>query len=367
MRSLLVLLAFLASCGGAPARTEAPAPEPVVAAAEPAQPAGPPLAEVRPVTNTYHGVDVVDPYQWLEDPSDPEVRAWSDAQNRHARAYLAGLPNLDRVREQVRAILAAPTRSHYAIVARGDRLFALEDRPPREQPLLVVLTSPDDPDSARTVFDPTTVDAEGGVSMDWFEPSPDGRLVAISLSRGGSERGDVHVFDVASGERVGEIIEHVNGGTAGGDLAWMPDSSGFFYTRYPREGERPAEDVDFYQQLWFHRMGTPVSEDRYELGRDFPASRRSSCRCTRRAAACSRRCRTATAASSRCTCASATAAGANSRASTTRSCRRASGPRTISTSSRGRARRAGRSCASRSRASTSRAPRSSYRRVRTAS
>jgi prolyl oligopeptidase len=259
-RATSSLAAFLVACGGAtsaspttPTRTE-----------------GPPAAAIRPVTSTYHGVEVVDPYQWLEDPNDPEVRAWSDAQNAHARRYLSGLPGVERLRERVQAILAAPTRAHWDLAQRGARLFAIERRPPREQPFLVEMSSPDEPDSARVIVDPSAIDASGAVAIDWFEPSPDGRLVAVSLSRGGSERGDVHVFDVETGQRVHEIIEHVNGGTAGGDLAWLPDGSGFFYTRYPRPGERAEADEDFYQQLWFHRLGTPVSEDRYEIGRDFP-------------------------------------------------------------------------------------------------
>ena len=271
-RPLHVLCALtMIACGSTPPVTETPAvvevePEAVA----PEAPSGPPVAALRPVTNSYHGVDVVDPYQWLEQPDDPEVRAWSDGQNAHARRTLAALPHLDAVRERVRAIVAAPARSHRELVRRGGKWFAIERRPPREQPFLVVLDSLDDPDAARVLVDPTAIDSEGGVAIDWFVPSPDGRLVAVSLSRGGSERGDVHVYDVASGQRVHEVIEHVNGGTAGGSLAWLPDGSGFFYTRYPRPGERPEADEDFYQQLYFHPLGTPAAQDRYELGRDLP-------------------------------------------------------------------------------------------------
>jgi prolyl oligopeptidase len=80
----------------------------------------------------------------------------------------------------------------------------------------------------------------------------------------------VHLFETATGEQVDEIILRVNGGTAGGDLAWRSDGTGFYYTRYPRVGERPEEDLNFYQQLWFHKLGTPASDDTYVLGDDFP-------------------------------------------------------------------------------------------------
>ena len=261
-------LLLLASCGGSTPPAEEPTP---LADPEPAAaPSAPPVAEVRPVTNTYHGVDVVDPYQWLENPQDPEVRAWSDAQNAWTRQHLDALPGRDAIGARVRAILTSAVRSHHDIAPAGNKFFALENRPPREQPFIVVLSSLDDPESARVLVDPSAIDESGAVAIDWFVPSPDGTKLAVSLSRGGSERGDVHVYDVESGQPTGEVIERVQNGTAGGDLAWLPDGSGFFYTRYPRPGERPAEDEGFYQQLYFHRLGTPVAEDRFELGTGFP-------------------------------------------------------------------------------------------------
>ena len=78
------------------------------------------------------------------------------------------------------------------------------------------------------------------------------------------------VYDTATGKQVGEVVPRVNTGTAGGDLAWAPDGKGFYYTRHPREGERPAADMNFYQQVYFHKLGTPTDEDRYELGKDSP-------------------------------------------------------------------------------------------------
>jgi prolyl oligopeptidase len=78
------------------------------------------------------------------------------------------------------------------------------------------------------------------------------------------------VYDVASGKETGDVIPRVNKGTGGGSVAWNGDGTGFFYTRYPADGERPKEDLDFYQQIYFHKLGTPVSADTYSLGKDFP-------------------------------------------------------------------------------------------------
>jgi len=228
-----------------------------------------PEARMETVVDTYHGTEVAEDYRWLEDWDDPEVRAWSEAQNAHARGVLGSLPGGAAIRARVTEILESAPVEHYGLTWRGGRLFALKYQPPMNQPFLVVMPSADEPEAARVIVDPNQLDPSGSTSIDWYEPSPDGSVVAVSLSVGGSESGDVHLYETETGQGTGEVIPRVNGGTAGGDLAWTPDGSGFFYTRYPREGERPPEESAFYQQLWFHTVGTPAAEDRYELGEDF--------------------------------------------------------------------------------------------------
>jgi prolyl oligopeptidase len=232
--------------------------------------AKPPVTQKHPVVDTYHGVAVEDDYRWLENWNNKEVRAWSDAQNVYAREWLNRLPNVKAIRERLTQIMTARTVSYSQLEHRKSRLFAIKREPPKQQPFLIVLPSADSVAQGRVLVDPNQIDSKGTTAIDWYVPSPDGNLVAISLSQGGSEAGDVHLFDTASGSPVHEVVPHVNGGTAGGDLAWMPDGSGFFYTRYPKPGERPAADLDFYQQVYFHKLGTPVSSDRYELAKDFP-------------------------------------------------------------------------------------------------
>ena len=232
--------------------------------------AAPPATKTQPVADTYHGTRVVDPYRWLEDGKNAEVKAWSDAQNTFAREYLDKLPGRDTIRTQVKEILAARTTSHSNLHFRPGHLFAMKRQPPKEQPYLVVMPSPDAPEKAHVLVDPTEIDAKGTTSIDWYVPSPDGRLVAVSLSKAGSEAGNVHIIDTETRKQVHEVIPRVQNGTAGGDLAWTPDGKGFFYTRYPRGEERPAADMDFFQQVWFHELGTSTESDRYELGKYFP-------------------------------------------------------------------------------------------------
>ena len=232
--------------------------------------AAPPVTPKMPVTDTYHGEQVTEAYRWLEDWTDARVKAWSDAQNTHTRAALDVLPDIAAIRARVAQVLGAKTVSWRAVTQRGALTFAMKRQPPKQQPFLVVSTSLDDPSAERVLVDPSVLDESGLTHIDWYVPSPDGSLVAVSLSKGGTESGDVHLFDVATGQATGEVVPRVNGGTAGGDLAWQPDGKAFFYTRYPRGEERPKADRDFFQQLYVHQLGDPTANDRYELGRDLP-------------------------------------------------------------------------------------------------
>ncbi len=232
--------------------------------------AQPPATPVRPVTDTYHGVTVVDPYRWLEKDQDPEVKAWSDAENAYARSFLDRLPNVAAIRERVTAIMSAKSPSYGGVTFRGGRYFAVKTEPPKQQPMLIVLDSLDDLASERVVLDPNVLDPTGATSMDWYMASPDGKLVAVSLSVGGSEAGDVHIYSTETGREVFEVVPYVNSGTAGGDVAWTPDSRGFYYTRHPWPDERPAQDRGFYQQVYYHELGTSPKVDRYEMGKDLP-------------------------------------------------------------------------------------------------
>jgi prolyl oligopeptidase len=235
-----------------------------------APPEKPPATRKQPVQDTYWGTVVTDDYRWLENASDKEVKAWSNAQNAFARAYLSRLAAIDPLRKRLKEILTARTTSHTHVVKAGGVVFALKHQPPSEQPFLVVLPSVNEPQRARVHLDPTKLDSKGTTAIDWFVPSPDGKLVAVSLSKVGSEAGDVHLYDVATAKQVHEVIPRVQNGTAGGDLAWSPDGRGFFYTRYPRAKERRTEDMDFYQQLFYHELGTATEKDRHELGKDLP-------------------------------------------------------------------------------------------------
>jgi len=286
---LALLLALLvpaaAACSDGNNNVDAP-PQPTVAPSVSASVSGSvstaapnasiyPATVKKPVVNEYHGVKVTDDYQWLEDSADPNVKAWITEQNKRARAYLDGAASRAVLRDRIKGILSSTSADRFALHTVKDRLFALKDQPPKQQPFLVVATAPDKAKSEadlkeRVLVDPNAIDPAGRTTIDWYEPSADGKLVAVSLSVGGTENGTVHVYDVETGKEQGDVVPYANSGTAGGGLSWAGDGKGFYYTRHPHEGEGKPADMGFNQQIYFHKLGTKDSEDKYSLGKDFP-------------------------------------------------------------------------------------------------
>jgi prolyl oligopeptidase len=240
------------------------------AAARPGLAAGLPPTPVRPVTNIYHGVVIVDNYRWLENFNDPEVRQWSAVQNAVARAYLDQLPARSNIVKRLQKIYSQTSASYSGLQSRPGLLFALKFQPPAQQPWLITLKSPDDPTSERVVCDPNKLNPGGTTTIDFATPSLDGKCVAVSLSENGTENGALLFYDAAIGQPLADLIPRVQRATAGGSVAWNADGTGVYYTRYPAPGERPEADLDFYQQVYFHRLGAPLGQDRLELGAGLP-------------------------------------------------------------------------------------------------
>lgn len=230
---------------------------------------GAPPTAVKPVTDRYGDLRVTDPYRWLEAGRDPAVKRWSAAQDHRTRGYLDHLPARQPMADWLMKQAAAGSSAYYDLHAAGGQLFALYNQPPRQQPMLAVMGQDADPAKARVVLDPNTLNPTGRTAIDWYVPSPTGKLVAVSMSENGSEDGSLHVIDVASGKTVDAVIPNVQYPTGGGSVAWRDDGSGFWYTRYPGADE-PAERRHFHEQVWFHRIGDDPAKDVYVLGKDFP-------------------------------------------------------------------------------------------------
>jgi prolyl oligopeptidase len=223
----------------------------------------------RPVQAGLHGRTVGDDYRWLEDVDSDEVAAWVEAQNRLTRRVLDPMPRRREIRQELQRMVGSGRASRFAFEPAGSLLFALKRQPPKAQNLLVVLNGTR-PDSERVVLDPARLDPSGKTSIDWYKPSPDGALVAVSLSKNGSEDGTLHFFRTDGGPLLPDRVPRVQYPTGGGSAAWAGDSRGVYYTRYPQGDERPPADANFHQQVYFHAMGTQASADPYVIGREFP-------------------------------------------------------------------------------------------------
>ncbi|MCE9523695.1 MAG: prolyl oligopeptidase family serine peptidase [Alphaproteobacteria bacterium] len=228
-----------------------------------------PQTPAKVVVDTFHGQKVADPYRWLEQAGDPAVKMWSDAQNVRTHAYLDALPTRGALKQKLTKLIGATSPNYYGLRVAGNQVFAMFNQPPKQQPMLAVMPATADPAASRIVVDPNKLNAKGTTTIDWFVPSHSGKLVAASLSDNGSEDGAVHVFDVATGKQVGEVVPRVQYPTGGGSLAWRADDKGFWYTRYPGF-ERPEADRHFFQQVAFHEIGKDPAKDAYVVGKEFP-------------------------------------------------------------------------------------------------
>jgi len=205
------------------------------------------------VVEVLHGTRVEDPYRWLEDGTAPEVEAWTDAQNRHTDAWLAAVPARAAIRSHLERLLAigvlgTPTP------ARGRYLYLRRDGA-ENQPILYVRDGVDGAD--RVAVDPNLLAADGTVALDWYHASPGGERLAYGLSEGGTEQSTLHVMDLASGAILADRIPH----TRACDVAWLPDATGFYYTRYPSPGEVPEGEEVYHRSIYFHRLGTDPARD----------------------------------------------------------------------------------------------------------
>ncbi|HEV8248353.1 MAG TPA: prolyl oligopeptidase family serine peptidase [Gaiellaceae bacterium] len=203
-----------------------------------------------------HGVEVADPYRWLEETDAPDVRRWTDEQNAATRATLDAVPFRDRIRARLDKLLQVGLLE-VPVVAAGAAFYLRRD-PDQDQSVLYVREAGSTDD--RPLVNTNAEDAL--VTIDWFHPSQDGRLVAYGLSRGGDELSTLHVVEVATGRVLDDRIPD----TRFSSVAWLPDSSGFYYTRLPAKGSVPPGEERYNSRVRFHRLGDDPADDPVVFG-----------------------------------------------------------------------------------------------------
>ena len=205
------------------------------------------------VTETLHGEEIADPYRWLEDGSDPETVRWTAQQNAYTEAHLASIPGRERIRHRLDQLLGIGVLGTPTPV-RG-RYFYLRRDGSQNQPVLYWRLGVDGSD--RVAVDPNALNQAGTTALDWFFPSKDGRFLAYGLSDNGSEESVLHVLDLDAGTHLSDRIPRMRAAS----VSWVPDSTGFYYTRYPAPGEVPAGEEQYHRAIYFHRLGSDPSDD----------------------------------------------------------------------------------------------------------
>jgi prolyl oligopeptidase len=213
----------------------------------------PPVARVDVVREERFGIGLADPYRWMEDAGGEEMRGWLSGQATYATSVLAGLPGRDALLARVTELTAGAARRS-AFKLAGDRLFF------QQGAVLMV----DDGQAGRVLLDPAALPGPEHSSLDWFVPSPDGRLVACGISQGGSEWSTLRVIDAGSGELRQDAVP----GTFHGAVSWVPGDDAFVCHRYlaPPPGTPPRQRR-LGSRACLHRLGARAADDLVVLAR----------------------------------------------------------------------------------------------------
>lgn len=203
------------------------------------------------VVDDYHGIKVGDPFRWLEDPDSPETKAFTEAQNEVTFGYLHGLPGRQMLKDRITKLWNYSKQS--APFTAGGRSFVYINDGLQNQSVLYRLVE----SIPVLVIDPNLFSSDGTVALTNISFSHDGKLLAYTCSQSGSDWQEIHIRHVDSKEEYPEVIKWCKFTS----MAWLPDDSGFFYTRFPEPGSVPPEDASNFSRVCFHRLGTNQSED----------------------------------------------------------------------------------------------------------
>jgi prolyl oligopeptidase len=208
-----------------------------------------PPTRVEPVKEVIHGVEVSDPYRWLEDQTSPETRAWIDVQNRYTESLLGSRGSLERLRRRAGELLRVETVS--VPIERGGRYFFTRRKPDQNQAAIHMRKAGKD----EALVDPNTLSADQTTSAALMAVSRDGRLLAYGLRRGGEDETTLVLLDTDARRQLSDRFEKAryNG------VSFKPDRSGFYYTRLTAAGNR----------VYYHALGSDPARDAVVFGEGY--------------------------------------------------------------------------------------------------
>jgi prolyl oligopeptidase len=216
----------------------------------------PPETPVREVKETFFGTEISDPYRWLEDLKSPEVSSWMRAQNDYTRAVLERIPNREKLGKRIAELDDSGVRVN-GLQSFGGRLFYLKQATGEENRRLYARDGSGG--AERLLLDPQTRTANGvHFSIDYFQASPDGKLVAVGISPGGSENSVLHVLDASDGKEAGPSIDRAQFGA----VYWLPDNHSFFYNRLRKLAPNDPRTAYYLNSRdYLHHIGDDPDKD----------------------------------------------------------------------------------------------------------
>ena len=224
-----------------------------------------PVAHKGDVVDDYGGTKVPDPYRWMEALDSPEVAEWVTASNAVTDPYLGKLPLREHFNTRLTELWNYP-RVTVPIVKGGKLFYSRNTGLQRQSPIYVRagVTAP-----PALVIDPNVISEDGSVSLSQWMPSPDAKLLAYGLAEGGADWNTLRVRDITSGKDLADEVRWMRFSS----LSWTNDSKGFFYSRYPEPPKNKVLEAALSgQALYYHRVGTPQSQDTLVYERqDLPA------------------------------------------------------------------------------------------------
>jgi prolyl oligopeptidase len=272
----------------------------------------PPKAAVKPLEETLHGTKIIDNYRWLEDGKTPETQKWVEEEMSYTRALLDPLPGREQIHKRLTELL---TIGNIGVPQMAGKYYFYTRRDGMQnQPILYVRENPHfsrqerarngapepgsspastheragilrlrgtsaslrpaslrmtfdrnvDGDSSpdRVLVDANQLAADGTIALDWYQPSDHGKYLVYGTSPSGSEMSTLHIVETKTGTALPDTIER----TRAASIAWKPDSSGFFYTRYPKKGDVPDGQEMYNRHVFYHELGADPASDALIFG-----------------------------------------------------------------------------------------------------
>jgi prolyl oligopeptidase len=223
----------------------------------PSIPSGPPKAKVEPVEDTVQGHKIVDRYRYLENPNDPDTKLYVEQELSYTRSILDPLPGRDKINARLSQLLEIGTVG--APQMGGKYYFHTRREGNQNQPVLYVREGLNGAlnDKDRILVDVNKMSSDGTVALDWWFASDDGKYIAYGISQSGSEESTLHIVESATGKVLPDTIDR----TRFASVAWMKDSSAFYYTRHPRKGEVPDGEEVYHVKVFYHKIGSDPAKD----------------------------------------------------------------------------------------------------------